>query len=45
LEKVKANALKINPNLEIIELSCTSGEGLEKWYDLLKSKVLQSEPA
>ncbi len=40
VEKAKEYARKINPNLEIIELSCTSGSGLETWYDWLKSKVL-----
>ena len=40
VEKAKEYARKINPNLEIIEVSCTSGEGLETWYDWLKSKVL-----
>ncbi|HQR94274.1 MAG: hydrogenase accessory protein HypB [Bacteroidetes bacterium 24-39-8] len=40
VEKAKEYARKINPNLEIIELSCTSGEGLATWYDWLKSKVL-----
>lgn len=40
VEKAKEYARKINPNLEIIEVSCTSGEGLEAWYDWLKSKVL-----
>ncbi len=39
MDKVKANAKKINPNLEIIELSCTSGEGLSKWYEWLKVKI------
>lgn len=43
IEKVKANAKKINPRLEIIELSCTSGEGLANWYNWLKSKILQPE--
>ncbi|MFN8237310.1 MAG: hydrogenase nickel incorporation protein HypB [Chitinophagales bacterium] len=40
IEKAKSNAKKVNPQLEIIEVSCTSGEGLTKWYDWLKSKVL-----
>ncbi len=44
LEKVKSNAKKVNPKLEIIELSCTRGEGLDQWYDWLKSKVLAPEP-
>ena len=43
VEKVKENALKINRNLHIIEVSCTSGEGLADWYNWLKSKVLAPE--
>lgn len=43
IKKVKANAKKINHQLHIIEVSCTSGEGLELWYDWLKTKVLASE--
>jgi len=39
LEKAKEYALKVNPKLEIIEVSCTSGEGLDKWYSWLKSKI------
>lgn len=39
LEKAKEYALRVNPKLEIIELSCTSGEGLDKWYGWLKSKI------
>jgi len=39
IEKVKENALKVNHNLEIIEVSCTSGEGMDQWYAWLKSKV------
>jgi hydrogenase nickel incorporation protein HypB len=44
IEKVKANAKKVNHKLEIIEVSCTNGEGLSQWYDWLKSKVLAPEP-
>jgi hydrogenase nickel incorporation protein HypB len=40
VEKCKEYARKVNPSLEIIELSCTSGEGMQQWYDWLKSKVL-----
>ncbi len=43
LDKVKENAKKINPSLEIVELSCTSGEGLQTWYNWLKSKVFIEE--
>ena len=45
MEKVKANAKKINPQLEIIEVSCTSGKGLQQWYGWLKSKILLPEMA
>lgn len=39
INKAKENAKKVNHKLEIIEVSCTSGEGLNQWYDWLKSKV------
>lgn len=45
VEKVKENAMKINKNLHIIEVSCTTGAGLQEWYDWLKSKVLAPELA
>ena len=44
MEKIKANAKKINHRLEIIEVSCTNGQGLQQWYDWLKEKVLAPEP-
>lgn len=34
------NALKINPALRIIKVSCTTGEGLKDWYQWLQSKVV-----
>ena len=40
VEKAKAYARKVNPELEIIELSCTSGDGLQQWFEWLKVKVL-----
>lgn len=39
VEKAKAYARKVNPSLEIIELSCTSGEGVSAWYEWLKNKI------
>lgn len=39
LEKAKEYALQVNPRLEIIEVSCTSGEGVDKWYSWLKAKI------
>lgn len=38
IEKAKEYALRVNPKLKILELSCTSGEGLVKWYEWLKNK-------
>lgn len=39
IDALKKNALQINPKLEIFELSCTTGEGIEKWCNWLESKV------
>lgn len=39
LDTLKKNALQINPKLGIFELSCTSGEGIEKWCKWLEDKV------
>ncbi len=41
LEALKKNGRKVNPAMEFIELSCTSGEGLTQWYDWLKQEKLQ----
>lgn len=41
VDKAKQYARQVNTSLEIIELSCTSGEGMTAWYEWLKSKVLQ----
>ena len=45
INKAKENAKKVNHKLEIIEVSCTSGEGLSQWYNWLKSKVPLPEMA
>ena len=39
VEKVKRQALAINPNLRIFEMSCRTGEGLHAWCDWLLSFV------
>ncbi len=36
---VSQNARQINPALEIMELSCRTGEGLEAWYNWLTKKI------
>lgn len=43
LDKVKEYARQVNPALEFIEVSCTSGEGLSNWYQWLKAKVPVTE--
>ncbi len=35
LEKLKANALRINGGLRIFEISCRTGAGIQNWYDWL----------
>jgi len=35
IDKVKANARTINGDLEIFELSCRTGKGLDAWYEWL----------
>ncbi|MBD3182910.1 hydrogenase nickel incorporation protein HypB, partial [Candidatus Poribacteria bacterium] len=38
-QKIKDGALKINTELEIFEVSCKTGIGLDKWYTWLKDKL------
>jgi hydrogenase nickel incorporation protein HypB len=44
IERVRENALSINPSLRIFEVSCRTGEGLDTWYDWLRGVVKGSEP-
>lgn len=39
IEQLKQNALKINPALQVFEVSCTSGEGVGKFCDFLESSI------
>lgn len=38
MEKAKEYVHRVNPAIGIIELSCTSGEGMSRWYDWLREK-------
>jgi len=38
MEKAKSDALSINPKLIIFEVSCKTGEGLDKWFSYLFEK-------
>jgi hydrogenase nickel incorporation protein HypB len=40
---VKKNALSINGQLTIFEVSCRTGTGLQKWFDWLKTSVDQKK--
>lgn len=42
LEKVKRQALAINPHLRIFEVSCRTGAGLDTWCEWLMAFVKQS---
>ncbi|MCF8081629.1 MAG: hydrogenase nickel incorporation protein HypB [Deltaproteobacteria bacterium] len=39
MNRIKEEALKINPHLIIFEISCKTGEGLDQWYAWLKETV------
>ena len=43
VEKIKEDALKINPDLAIFEISCKTGEGLEDWYDWIRERAKDKE--
>ena len=44
MDRVKANALRINGDLRIFEVSCRTGEGLDTWYAWLKGLVAEKTP-
>ena len=35
MEEARSNALKMNPDLRILEVSCTTGQGIEEWISWL----------
>jgi hydrogenase nickel incorporation protein HypB len=44
-ERVRAQALAVNPGLQIFSLSCRSGEGLDAWCEWLLSFAGKSSGA
>jgi hydrogenase nickel incorporation protein HypB len=40
--KARENAQKVHPGMEIIEVSCLTGEGLPKWQGWLESRIASS---
>ena len=45
LEKCKACAREVNPDICILELSCHSGEGIDAWYAWLRDGVAAARHA
>ena len=39
VEKIRSEALKVNPHLTLFEISCKTGEGLDAWYNWVKQEV------
>jgi len=39
MKEVKKNARSINSDLDIIETSCSTGEGIEEWYGWLRKHI------
>jgi len=39
VEKIRKESLKINPHIEIIEISCKTGSGLTRWFHWLEDRV------
>ncbi len=39
VERLRENALKVNPRLEIMEISCKTGEGIERWIGWLEERA------
>jgi hydrogenase nickel incorporation protein HypB len=39
IEAMKERVRKLNPKIEIVEVSCRTGEGVDKWADWLRSQV------
>jgi len=39
MKQFHSDALKVNPKLEIIPISCTTGEGLDAWYRWLEERA------
>lgn len=37
--RLRANALTVNPNLVVFEVSCLTGQGLEGWYNWIRTQL------
>ena len=39
IEQLKGNALKINPELKVFEVSCTTRQGINEWCEFIESSI------
>lgn len=44
IERAAANAIEIAPHVDVIRLSCRSGDGLELWYRWLEERLAEKPP-
>ena len=44
IERLKADALSINPEMWVCALSCRTGENLDAWIDWVRGVVLNGTP-
>ena len=42
LNRLKDYALQVNPGLQFFEVSATTGEGMDAWYEWLRKELNQS---
>jgi hydrogenase nickel incorporation protein HypB len=42
---MRENALKINPDLAVFDVSCISGQGIEVWLDWIKEQLARKRSA
>ena len=43
MERFHDDALKVNPRLKIIPISCTTGEGIDAWFEWIEERTKQKE--
>jgi len=43
IDKIKNESLEINPDLNIFEVSCRSGDGLDRWCNWVKGKTREEQ--
>jgi hydrogenase nickel incorporation protein HypB len=42
---LRENALKINPDLAVFEVSCLTGQGLDAWLDWIRGQLANKRAA